>query len=66
MRIINNPNPVPGTVVVCPKCQCEFEYSKNDEHHESWNNGIIGPGFSGYHHVWVNCPNCGEIYKISW
>jgi hypothetical protein len=57
MRIINNPNPIEEKVVVCQKCQCEFAYNKSDK--KSYNNGVLGPGFTSC--SWVNCPNCGEV-----
>lgn len=64
MRIINNPNPIEETGVTCEKCQCTYAYNNGDIKHESWNNGVLGPGCAGYCYIWVNCPNCGEAHSI--
>jgi transcription initiation factor IIE alpha subunit len=60
MKIIENPNPREEKIKVCPKCQCKFTFNNNDTH--SWNNGVLGPGYSGDY--WVNCPNCGEHISL--
>ncbi|MBP3732509.1 MAG: hypothetical protein J6I84_04610 [Bacilli bacterium] len=64
MRIINNPNPTEEKVVICKKCGCEFAYLQSDTREDSWNNGILGPGNSGWYKKWVVCPNCGEHHTI--
>lgn len=65
MRIIENPNPIEETVVTCEKCGCKFAYTKGDMKHESWFNGVLGPGCAGYRKDWVDCPNCGEKHMIT-
>ena len=65
MRIIENPNPVVETVVTCKYCGCKYAYTKGDMKHESWFNGVIGPGGYGYTKDWVECPNCGEKHIVS-
>ena len=64
MRIIENPNPKSVERGTCEKCGCVFEWLPGEVETESWNNGILGPGFSGYSKRYVKCPNCGEILVI--
>lgn len=56
MKIINNPNPVKGTLCICPDCECEFEYLPGEI--KFWSNGLLGLGHKGRR--WINCPNCGR------
>ena len=65
MKIIENPNPVEEKRLTCNTCKCKFTYNNSDIHRDSWNNGIIGPGFSGYSREYVICPNCGTSIYIT-
>lgn len=60
MRIIENPNPQKEEILTCKKCKCQFAYLQSDIRKESWNNGVLGPGFYGYCKSYVICPNCGN------
>ena len=64
MRIIENPNPVKEKELKCGDCECTFAYTPGDVRTESWNNGIIGPGYSGYYREYVICPNCGKAILV--
>ena len=65
MRIIENPNPLKETILICEKCKCQFAYFQSDIHKTSWNNGILGPGHYGYSKSYVICPNCGNEIIIT-
>ena len=64
MRIIENPNPVEEKVLVCEGCGCKFAYTPGDVFIDSWNNGVLGPGYYGYVRKLVTCPNCGKSILI--
>lgn len=60
IRIIDNPNPSKEITTVCKRCHCKFGYLSADIRNETWNNGVLGPGFYGYNKSYVSCPNCGN------
>lgn len=65
ITIIENPNPVKEEIQVCDKCKCKFSYTQGDIKIDSWNNGVLGPGYYGYKKEFIYCPNCGESITIS-
>ena len=65
ITIIENPNPVKEEIRTCDKCKCKFSYTLGDTRVESWNNGILGPGYYGYRREYIQCPNCGETITVS-
>ena len=65
IKIIENPNPVKEEIQVCDKCKCKFSYTQGDIKIDSWDNGILGPGYYGYKKEYIYCPNCGESITIS-
>ena len=66
MKILENPNPAKSKVHVCEKCQCKFEFTKQDVkvNISSDANGRIGGTHYYSRQVSVACPNCGEPYII--
>lgn len=66
MKILENPNPAKSKVHVCEKCQCKFEFTKQDVkvNVSSDANGRLGGTHYYSRQVSVACPNCGEPYII--
>ena len=52
-KIIENPNPKPKMTVICPDCNCKFEFTAEDVERD-----LIGEDTWGNY---TTCPNCGKI-----
>ena len=48
--------------VICPDCNCDFVFNKNEEKYTWIQSPFDGQFFQSY--CWINCPECNKEIQI--